>query len=182
MYELLVRWYLIDPPNIPNLSKSNCFEDMTHTSFSGCVTPRLGVERCGAAFFADATVADTILTSLRMSALSKAFDRSRAEIAGTLQMRQLATLESIGHKDGAREAMKRVLEDSLSVYNTSWALIQRARVLVTAFSMSWHNGRSERDASTVFNVDQMGREVLELLACKVGAVSISQCLLTCGGW
>jgi len=97
-------------------------------------------------------------------------------------MRQLATLESIGHKDGAHEAMKHVLEDSLSVYNTSWAPIQCAQVLVTALSVSWRDGRSERDASTVFNVDQMGREVLELLARKVGAVSASQCLLTCGGW
>jgi len=56
-------------------------------------------------------------------------DRSRAEIASMLMMCQLAMLESIGHKDGVRKVMGCVLEDLLSVYDASWAPIQRARVL-----------------------------------------------------
>ena len=46
-----------------------------------------------------------------------------------LIMCQLATLESIGLKDGAHKAMGHVLEDLLSVYDASWAPIQRAQVL-----------------------------------------------------
>jgi separase len=97
-------------------------------------------------------------------------DRSKAEIAGAILTRQLSTLESIGHKDGAREAMEHVLEDLLSVYDTSWAPVQRARVLVTALGVSWRDGRSEGDgdASARFDVERVGQEALELLAREVG--------------
>ncbi|KAH0826731.1 cysteine peptidase C50 [Lanmaoa asiatica] len=95
--------------------------------------------------------------------------RSKAGIAGAILTRQLATLESIGHKDGAREAIGRILADLLLVYGASQAPIQRARVLVTALSVSWRDGRSEDpDASTQFDVDHMGQEALELLAREVG--------------
>lgn len=96
--------------------------------------------------------------------------RSKAEIIGAILARQLTTLESIGHKDGAREARRRVLEDLLSVYDASWALVQRARVLVTALGVAWRDGQSEVDASARFGVDQMGQEVLELLAREVGVL------------
>ena len=99
-------------------------------------------------------------------------DRSKAEIAGAILTRQLTTLESIGHKDGTREAMEHVLEDLLSVYDASWAPVQRARVLVTALGVSWRDGRSEGDggASARFDVERVGQEALELLGREVGIV------------
>ncbi|KAI9568353.1 hypothetical protein HD554DRAFT_2172437 [Boletus coccyginus] len=57
-------------------------------------------------------------------------------------------------------AMGCILEVLLSVYDANWAPIQRARVLVTALGVSWCDGRSGVDA----DVDQVGREALELLA------------------
>lgn len=99
--------------------------------------------------------------------------QSRTEIAGAILTRQLATLESIGHKDGAREAMERILEDLLSVYDASSAPVQRARVLVTALSVSWRDGpRDGPDASTQLDVDRMGQEALALLAREVSGVSV----------
>lgn len=96
--------------------------------------------------------------------------RSKAEVTGAILTLQLATLESIGYKDGAREAMGRILEDLLSVYDSSWAPIQRARVLVTALSMSW---RDEGYEGPHFNVDDMGQEALELLAREVSVACLA---------
>ncbi|KAG9309980.1 peptidase family C50-domain-containing protein [Chiua virens] len=92
---------------------------------------------------------------------------SKAEVAGAILTRQLATLEGIGHKDGASEAIAQIMEDLLSVYDAREAPIQRARVLVTAFSVSWRDRRSDgSDASTQFNVDHVSREALDLLSHK----------------
>ncbi|KAF8556865.1 hypothetical protein OG21DRAFT_1495257 [Imleria badia] len=93
--------------------------------------------------------------------------RSKAEIAGAILTRQLTTLESIGHKDGAREARERVLEDLLSVYDANWAPVQRARMLVTALSVAWRDGQSEAEASAGLDVDRVGREALELLVREI---------------
>ncbi|KAF8139770.1 hypothetical protein EV363DRAFT_1413348 [Boletus edulis] len=89
--------------------------------------------------------------------------RSAAEIVGALLTHQLTMLEGIGHKDGVRGVRRHLLEELLSVYNPSWALIQRAQVLVTALGVAWRDGRGEGDASTRFDVDRMGQEALELL-------------------
>lgn len=97
--------------------------------------------------------------------------RSRAEIAGAILTRQLATLESIGHKDGAYEAMRHVLDNLLSVYDASWAPVRRARALITALGMSWHDGpHSGANASTRVDVDRLGHEALALLAREVRVV------------
>ena len=101
--------------------------------------------------------------------------RSRAEIAGVILSRQLITLESIGHKDGAREAIRRILEDLLAVYDVGWAPVRRARVLVTALGVSW------RDAEAPgLDVDRMGVEALELLrGVSLGLVRSNVNSLTC---
>lgn len=97
-------------------------------------------------------------------------DRTKAEIAGALLTRQLTTLENVGHKDGAREARKHVLEELLVVYDASWAPVQRVRVLVTALGVAWRDGQSEADVSTWLEVDLIGREALESLAQQVGCL------------
>jgi len=54
-----------------------------------------------------------------------------------------------------------------------------------ALGVSWHDGWNKGDAFMVFNVDQVGQEALELLACKVGVVSVSRLwgrLLMHSGW
>ncbi|KAF8139773.1 peptidase family C50-domain-containing protein [Boletus edulis] len=89
--------------------------------------------------------------------------RSAAEIVGALLTHQLTMLEGIGHKDGVRGVRRHLLEELLSVYNPSWAPIQRARVLVTALGVAWRDGQGEGNASTRFDVDRMGQEALELL-------------------
>jgi len=115
------------------------------------------------------------LDPISMSTLD---NQSRADISGVLLTHQLATLESIGHKHGAREAMGRILKDLLSVYDTNWAPIRRAWVLVIVLGVLWRDGRSEGDA----DVDQVGREALELLASEVGAIPVSRRLLMHGEW
>ena len=94
------------------------------------------------------------------------------EIAGALMMRQLATLESIGHKDGARGAMRRILDDLLSVYDASWAPVRRARVLIMTLGVAWR----DPDGSTELDVDGIGQEALALLAREVGAAHLRVCV------
>jgi len=89
-------------------------------------------------------------------------------------MYQLAMLESIGHKDSACKAMGHVLEDLLLVYvQCKLGINTMCSGVVMALGVSWHNGWNEGDVSTVFNVDQVGREALKLLACKVDVISVS---------
>lgn len=58
-------------------SRSNYFED---TSFSGCVTPRLGIERYGASRSRPRFAVDGTLPSLPMNASPKALRRFRTRI------------------------------------------------------------------------------------------------------
>ncbi|KAF8446447.1 peptidase family C50-domain-containing protein [Boletus edulis BED1] len=113
-----------------------------------------------------------------LSHISHAFSRSESTAESTSTPGRSPTFPS--DPRSAAEIVGALLTHQLtmsltSVYNPSWAPIQRARVLVTALGVAWRDGQGEGDASTRFNVDRMGQEALKLLgqeSLSVGMASL----------
>ncbi|KAI6127502.1 peptidase family C50-domain-containing protein [Pisolithus croceorrhizus] len=93
--------------------------------------------------------------------------QSRAAITGTLLERQLKTLESVVHKDGARTTMLYILRDLLAVYDAQWAPARRAGAILCGLNLLWRDRASATEdsgnGSYRLDAEAMGREVLALV-------------------
>ncbi|KAG6332445.1 hypothetical protein ID866_6643, partial [Astraeus odoratus] len=97
--------------------------------------------------------------------------QSKAAVTGALLSHQLATLDSIVHKEGVRRIMLHILRDLLTVYDSEWTTLRRVGAMLSGLGMIWRNGGTapEEGASedSQWEAEAMEKEVLMLLEREV---------------